>query len=196
MKDQNKHENNTVFAICQPIVYIVISVLLLFTSDKVDTTVFAYLLGAILIIGGAAVIIRYFVTKSYLIFNSYDFSVGVLAMILGIIAMIKAENIAASFTVCLGIAIMLTAIIKLQNAIQLVTVKNKMWIPVFVISVLFIAASVIVLVDPFSYTQTWEKFTYIVLLADGVIGLAVNIYIYFAIGRHQESSPLPPVKEQ
>ena len=194
MKDQNKRENNTVFAICQPIVYIVISVLLLFTSDKVDTTVFAYILGAILIIGGAAVIIRYFVTKSYLIYNSYDFSVGVLAVILGIVAMIKAENIAESLTICLGIAIMLTSIIKLQNAIQLFTIKNKMWIPVFGIAVVFIAASVIVLVNPFSYTSDWEKYTYIMLLIDGIVGLAVNIYLYFAIGRHQKDSPMPPVQ--
>ena len=193
MKDQNKHENNTVFAICQPIIYIVISVLLLFTSDKVDTTVFAYLLGAILIIGGAATIIRYFITKSYLKYNSYDFSVGVLAAILGIIIMIKAKNIAESFTVCLGIAIMLTAIVKLQNAIQLITIKSKMWVPVFIIAVLFIAASVIVLINPFTYTSAWEKFTYITLLADGIVGLAVSIYLYFAIGRHQQSSPLPPV---
>ena len=194
MKDQNKHENNTVFAICQPIVYIVISVLLLFTSDKVDTTVFAYLLGAILIIGGAAIIIKYFVTKSYLIYNSYDFSVGVLAVILGIIAMIRAQDIAESFTVCLGIAIMLTSIIKLQNSIQLFTIKNKMWIPVFGIAVIFIAASVIVLVDPFSYTSTWERYTYILLLIDGIVGLAVNIYLYFTLGRYQKDSPLPPVQ--
>ena len=194
MKDQNKHENNTVFAICQPIVYIVISVLLLFTSDKVDTTVFAYLLGAILIIGGAAMIIKYFVTKSYFIYNSYDFSAGVLAVILGIIAMIRAQDIAESFTVCLGIAIMLTSIIKLQNSIQLFTIKNKMWIPVFGIAVIFIAASVIVLVDPFSYTSTWERYTYILLLIDGIVGLAVNIYLYFTLGRHQKDSPLPPVQ--
>ena len=194
MKDQNKHENNTVFAICQPIVYIVISVLLLFTSDKVDTTVFAYLLGAILIIGGAAIIIKYFVTKSYFIYNSYDFSAGVLAVILGIIAMIRAQDIAESFTVCLGIAIMLTSIIKLQNSIQLFTIKNKMWIPVFGIAVIFIAASVIVLVDPFSYTSTWERYTYILLLIDGIVGLAVNIYLYFTLGRYQKDSPLPPVQ--
>ena len=83
---------NTMFMICFPIIFIVVGALLLF-AEGMNTQVFAYIFGGGLIIGGAINVIRYFAEKAYLDYMSNGFTSGVLAIILGIIAIIKVNII-------------------------------------------------------------------------------------------------------
>lgn len=196
MKVSEKIGKNSLLMICLPVVYIVVGALLLF-AEGMNTQVFAYIFGAGIIVGGAVNVIRYFVDKSYLDYSSYGFSTGIFAIILGVIAMIRVEVIATSITVCIGIAIMITAIVKLQNAIQLLTMKNKMWIPVLSVAVVFIVIASLILIN-LNGEEKWVKFTYVMLFIDGIVGLAINIFMYFSLGKHKKTveNPLPPVENK
>lgn len=157
-------------SILVPIVFIVLGVLLLFTS--IDTKIFAIMLGAMLIIIGAAWIIRFFLGKTYLNLSSYRFSIGTLALLLGVCFIIKADFIAASLTFFLNVCIMLSATILLQNAIQLKAHKSVLWIPVLAVACILIVCSILIALVPFE-ENALKLFTYITLIADGVIGLVI-----------------------
>jgi len=163
-------DRGLLFSFLLPIVFLIIGILLLFTS--IDTKVFAILIGAVLIIVGSAWTIRYFAEKNYLNLSSYGFSVGILAVLLGICAIIRAEPIAQSLVIVLDICIMLTSIIQLQNAIQLKCLKSVLWIPVLCVACIFIVCSVLIALVPFE-EQVQKTFTYIVLAADGLVGFII-----------------------
>ena len=173
MEQQTKtfmRDRGLLFSFLLPIVFLVIGLLLLFTS--IDTKIFAILIGAMMIIIGAAFVIRYFAEKMYLDMSSYGFSIGVLAAILGVIVIIRSSEIAASLTVFLNICIMLTAIIQLQNAIQLKFLKSVLWIPVLCVAAIFIVCTILIALVPFE-EKVLNTFTYIVLAADGLIGFVI-----------------------
>lgn len=177
----------TVFTLLLPIIYIVLGVLLFFIGNKINTEVFAILLGGILMIMGAALIIHYFLSHAYMDMNAYGFSIGTLAVILGVCILIKSEAVGESLSMFLNVCIMLTAIIKLQNAIQLKFLKHFMWIPVLCISLVFIGCTILLAVCPFEEAVR-DKFTYIVLLCDGVVSFANAIVLRIVMRRHMNSA--------
>lgn len=165
-----------IFNLLFPIVYIVLGVLLLFV-DGISTKVFANLFGALAIIVGAALIIHYFLRRGYLDMNAYGFSIGTFAAVLGICIIIKAEDIANSLSVLLNLCIMLTAIIKAQNAIQLKFIGSVMWIPVLCVSAAFLICTVLIAIDPFKTAAVRDTFTYVVLICDGAASFANSIML-------------------
>ena len=171
----------TVFTLLLPIIYIVLGVLLLFIKG-INTEIFAELLGALLIVIGAGLIIYYFLSHAYLDMSAYGFSIGVLAVILGVCILIKSEAVGNSLSVFLNICIMLTAIIKLQNAIQLKFMKSVMWIPVLCVSLAFLTCTILITAYPFE-DAVRDKFTYIVLLCDGVVSFANAILLRIVMSK-------------
>lgn len=175
----------TVFTLLLPIIYIVLGVLLLFIKG-ISTMIFAELLGALAIILGAALIIHYFLTRSYEELNAYGFSIGTFAVILGVCILIKSEAVGSSLSVLLNICIMLTAIVKLQNAIQLIFVKSIFWIPVLCLSLGFLTCTILITAYPFEESVR-DTFTYIVLICDGVVSFANAILLRIVMRKHHES---------
>lgn len=182
----------TVFTLLLPIIYIVLGALLLFVPD-LNTKVFAELLGALLVIIGAALIIHYFLSRAYMDTNAYGFSVGALAIILGVCVLVKSTDVANSLSVFLNICIMLTAIIKLQNAIQLLFLRNKFWIPVLCVSIAFLVCTVLIAINPFEEAVR-DTFTYIVLLCDGVASFANAVLLRIVMRKHFRSSRMDLVE--
>ncbi len=159
----------TVFPLLLPILYIVIAVLLLFTG--IDTVIFAKLLGKLAIIFGAGRILPYFLARADLDAGSCGFSIGAPAVVLGVCVLLKSADAANSLSVLLNIRIMLAAIRKLQNAIQLKFRHSARRIPVLCVSLAFLVCTVLLAVDPFG-REARDRFTYIVLLCDGAVSFA------------------------
>ncbi len=162
-------------------------------GPEINNKVLAERLGAFLIIAGAALIIRYFLSRSYLDMRAYGFSIGTLAIVLGICVILKADDVANSLSVFLNICIMLTAIVKLQNAIQLKFLKSKLWIPVLCVSLAFLVCTVLIVLNPFS-DSVRDTFTYIVLLCDGVAGFA-NAILLRTVTHKMEKSGMTDLQQ-
>lgn len=177
----------TVFTLLLPIIYIVLGALLFFI-DEINTKVLAILLGGMMMVMGAALIIHYFLSHAYMDMNAYGFSIGALAIVLGVCVLIKSTAVGESLTVFLNICIMLTAIIKLQNAIQLKFLKHFMWIPVLCVSLVFIACTILITTYPFAEEAVRDKFTYIVLICDGAVSFANALLLRIVTRKHLEST--------
>lgn len=183
------------FMLFLPIAYIVLGALLLFVP-QMNTVVMAQMLGALMILVGAALVIRYFIRRSYLDTGAYGFSVGAFAAVLGICCIIRSDAVGESLTVFLDLCIMLTAIIKLQNAIQLFAMKSKFWIPVLVISLLFIGCTVVIAINPFGDEAVQATFTHIVLLCDGVASFANTILLRVLNRKRVKVAATPAIVEE
>jgi len=193
-KDGNRMERTKfskdlgmIFTLLLPVIYVVLGVLLLFV-DGISTKVFANLFGAAAIVFGAALIILYFMRRSYLDMHAYGFSIGAFAVVLGICIIIKSEDIANSLSVLLNLCIMLTAIIKAQNAIQLKFVGSILWIPVLCISGAFLVCTVLIAINPFKELSTRDTFTYIVLICDGIASFANSIMLRVLLHKKNKES--------
>ena len=176
-----------IFTLLLPVIYVVLGVLLLFV-DGISTKVFANLFGAVAVVFGAAMIIHYFMRRGYLDMRAYGFSIGVFAVVIGICIMIKAQDIANSLSVLLNLCIMLTAIIKAQNAIQLKFAGSILWIPVLCISCAFLICTVLIAINPFKELSTRDTFTYVVLICDGVASFANSILVRIVFHKKAKES--------
>ena len=193
-KNKFSKDIGMIFTLLLPVIYVVLGALLLFV-DGISTKVFANLFGASAIVFGAALIILYFIRRSYLGMRAYGFSIGAFAVVIGLCIILKAEDIANSLSVLLNLCIMLTAIIKSQNAIQLKCIGSILWIPVLCVSAAFLICTVIIAINPFEQTSTRDTFTYIVLICDGVASFANSIMlrIVFRVKTKDDVTDVTPV---
>ena len=80
---------------------------------------------------------KYFLTGSYRDIGKYGFSAGVLCVLIGVMLLVRTSEIAAYFSLFLGICILLTAVIKLQNAVDLKSIHNAGWFIFLLIALAF-----------------------------------------------------------
>ena len=90
-----------------------------------------YIAGAIFVVFGIIMIVKYFLTGSYRDIGKYGFSAGVLCVLIGAMLLVRTSEIAAYFSLFLGICILLTAVIKLQNAVDLKSIHDARMVYLF-----------------------------------------------------------------
>lgn len=194
---KEKKESNkiaTQFVMTVAVVYILLGALLLFVP-QIQIITLSYLICSLLIITGIVLIVRYFITDAYKNINEYGFSIGVFMVILGMCALVRVEQVADSFIICLGIALLMTSVIKLQNALDLKNLEQKTWIVMLGIALLFVVCSIIVIINPFRQPQTLPDFTYRILMIDGVVSLLSNLYLFIIIKKSNKESSKESDKE-
>ena len=189
IKKKFEGERGTVFTMVYPIIYIVLGVMLVAFKDM-KPEVFAYLIGASAIIVGISAIANFFVRELYYDFHNYSFSIGILMMALGVCIMIKANDLSGVLMDIIKVCVLLTAVIKIQQAIQLVCLKNVMWIPVLSISVL-VSGFVIFL---FINSSMPREATYITLIVDGALSLLINLFVFILSKRLKKKAMAAPTQ--
>ena len=75
----------------------------------------------------------------------------------------------------------MTAIIKLQYAMDLKSMKDPVWVVAIILAALLIAGAVCVIINPFKDPELHKLVTYYLLLVDGVIGIISNIYLFIRV---------------
>ena len=165
--------------------YILLGLVMIF-FPKISEVYIIYAICAVLIVLGILLIVRYFRNECFKDLQSYGFSAGVLAIVAGVCIMMNAGEIAESFGMVLGICILLTSVVKLQDAVDLNAMENRSWFIFLIIALAFVVASVLILLDPMDKND--ENFTYIyyILIADGAFGLFDTVYMIGAIRMYEK----------
>lgn len=183
---------NSVFLIVFPLCYILIGAMFQFVPD-INPRVVAIVLATCVIVSGTVMIARYFVQGAFRDLYSYEFSFGAFAVIAGICMMIAASKIGDLLLVLLGVCMLMTSIIKVQNSIQLIGMKRRTWIPVMVIAVLLIAADVLVIINPFADKENFYKlYTNILLMTDGVLSFVINVLMHIRARKAEKALAVVP----
>lgn len=189
-KEQQKFTKamTTQLVVAVAFIYVLLGALLLFVP-QIKIITLCYFLCTVLVILGIALIVRYFVTDAYQNINEYGFSLGVFTVILGMCALVRVQEVAASFITCMGIALLMTSVIKLQNALDLKNLREKTWGIMLFIALFFVACSIVILINPFKLENTRYDFTYRILIIDGILTLLSNCYLFFTIRRNKKQPP-------
>lgn len=136
--------------------------------------------GILMCLLGLISVIKYFRTdineavKSQLLFK------GAVFLIAGVFCAVKSDWFVVTFpllTVLYGIVILLAALIKLQNTVNLIRLKKKNWYISAIGTVASAACAVVILFNPFSSTAVLWVFTGITLVVEAfvdVISLLIN----------------------
>lgn len=171
---------NTGYVIAAECMFLLMGALLLFVP-QIQIIHICYGLSGVLVFVGIIQIVHYFLAESYRNMNEYGFAIGVLGVILGMCALVRVQAIANSFPLVLGIFLLLTAIIKLQYAMDLKSMKDPVWVAAIILAALLIAGAVCVIINPFKDPELHKLVTYYLLLVDGVVGIISNIYLFIRV---------------
>ena len=145
------------------LVYLLLGVLLIVIPD-LQMEYVCYGISVVLVIIGIILIVKYFLEESYKNLNQYGFSIGVFLVIIGVCTLVKNQEMAKSFQLYIGVCILLTAIIKLQNAMDLKALKDRTWGVICVVSLVIVVCAVLIIMNPFSDRNYEITLTYFSLL--------------------------------
>ncbi len=140
---------------------------------------FVYMIGGILCVSGVWMAASYFSRQLYRRLSSYDFSLGILFLISGILVIVRAFEIIKHMPLMLGMLCMLIGVILLQNALQVRILKGKIWGFLLVFSLLTVGAAVLMILNPARILFTYETVLYGVLSAVGAGALIVQLIAAF-----------------
>jgi uncharacterized membrane protein HdeD (DUF308 family) len=185
-KLDKRQPNVTMVVITISCIFIMMGLLLLFVP-QIQMITIAYVFSAVAIVLGIIMIVKYFLMEAYHNMNQYGFSVGSLFVIIGVCAMVKAEAVSQYFLLCMGILILVSAMVKLQNALDLKALEYKIWSIFLGIAVVMLICAIVIILNPFSKAGDLEHFTYIILVADGALGLISTLFLYFQVRRYDKS---------
>lgn len=187
MGEKKKNVFNTVVVALIAAVFMLVSVLILFVPQIEIKDICYFCCGAVLVLG-IYMIVRYFLTEGYRRLSEYGFSEGVLFVLLGSCGLVSADAIASSFLTVLGLALLLSGVIKLQYALDLKFMEDKAWLGFFIVTIVFLVCSVVSVLKPFSNKTFYEKYTCYVLLIDGIVTIVNICYLRFRIKAHSAES--------
>lgn len=198
MKEQNQKKSislGTGLVIGIAAIYILFGLAMVFIPQFKEVYII-YLAGAILVIYGIILIVRYFLNGSYRDIGKYGFSGGVLSVLSGICMLVRSDEISPYFSLFLGICILLTAVIKLQNAVDLKGLGNQAWFVFLIIAVLFLAAAIAIVLDPMGKMSANKDYIYYVLIADGAVNIISTLYLAIAIRTSRKKAKKEQDKQQ
>lgn len=155
-----------------------------------------YVIAGVLVAFGIFLIVRYFLTESYKNLQQYGFSLGTMLVIVGMIALVRANQMSIYFLFTLGVLMLVASIFKLQNALDLKALSDRSWGFWLLIAIVFAVCAILVIMNPFPAETTHEAFTEWTLLIDGIVSLIGAIYLFFRVRAAKKQESLPSEEPQ
>lgn len=166
-----------IFADCA---IIILGLLMVIYPGKASDFI-CWALGVILCIWGVIRIIHYFSSPVHEIFGSFALVQGAAFIGFGVFFLVDPRFVASIISVCLGIVLLISGILKLQYTFDFMRLKTRFWLVELIGSVIVIALGVLSLVNPFGAAETLMLFIGIAFLVNGVWDLFSIIYLSMAV---------------
>ena len=130
-----------------------------------------WILGTIFIVIGISKIITYFKLKGNNDFFNYDLVYGLMAIVIGIIAMVYLNIIGAIFRIIIGVWIIYTSFVRINSAIQIKRFGSKAWIYSLVLAIFMFICGLYITVNSGAIIVTIG----IIMIIYSVIDIIENI---------------------
>lgn len=180
------------------VIYIVCGIVLLIWPD-ISMTTFCYALGVMGIIYGVAHIVVYFTKDHMVSIMEMDLVTGIVTTAFGLFVLVNDKIFVSILPFAIGVILMLGAIMKLQNSLDLKKLGFERWWIVLVLALILLGVGLLLVYNPF---QAAVAMVYVIgasILADGVI----NIWSMFLITRilkrlkrKEQQNPISKEKEE
>ena len=140
--------------------------LFLFFKSGATLIAISYFIGAILLAIGIIAIVRFIRNSNKDIFNQLNIVYGVISIIAGLFLITIPEAIGSAIPIVVGIIVIISSSMKVQQALVLKNIGNKYFLPTLITAILCLVCGVIILFNPFKSAVVVTK----------IIGLFIAIY--------------------
>lgn len=165
--------------------YIIVGVLLIFLPEM-KMIYLAYALCLTLVVCGVVQIVTYFTREKYKKISEYGFSMGVLMLVLGGCVLVKAETIAEVMLLWLGLCILLTSVVLLQNAMQLKISGSKIWLGILAAAAVFIICAMLMITEPAFLKENMREFSGWVLILHGAMSPTGMLFVKIRMMKNEK----------
>lgn len=173
-----KKVNSGVSSLIMSIVEIVVGILLLvnpvgFTSGIIIA------IGIVLTIMGLAQIVQYFRSDAEEAAKKGGLTKGILLVVIGLFCAFRSEWFIATFPVIAilyGFVIFVTGVSKLQQAVDMVRVKQKYWFVALIVALLTLALAILIICNPFTSTAVLWTFIGVALIVEAIMDVVTFIF--------------------
>ncbi len=156
------------------ILYILLGIVLLFFPQTTLLTI-CYAFALILGIVGIGYIFTYIRSDTLKTYQRNDFVVGLTYLVLAVFVALKTELIISLLPVLLGMAIIISSIVKLQHALDLMRVKFNNWWTVLLIAISSAAIGLYLVIHPFSAATTMVRVIGIAAIWNGITDIGTGV---------------------
>lgn len=137
--------------------------------------IICYVLGAFLCIGGAYKLIEYF-KDGIKDITSYGLAGGIALVVIGALLFIKPDFISGMTTALFGVAMLISAIIKIQQALNVKAGHGKAWWTILLVAVVVLAGGLITLFFPFETRRALFFAVGLSLVISGALAIISDFY--------------------
>lgn len=156
------------------ILYVLLGIVLLFFPQTTLLTI-CYAFACILGIVGAGYIITYIRNDTLKTYQRNDFAVGLTYLALSVFIAFKTEIVISFLPILLGLAFLISSIIKLQHALDLMQVKFKNWWIVLLIAVSSAALGLYLVIHPFAAAAAMVRVIGIAAIWNGITDIGTGV---------------------
>lgn len=161
--------------------YIIISLLfcgaglLLIIWPEISVMVFCRIIGILLIISGAIKLVGYFSKDLYRLAFQFDLAFGLLAILLGIIMLLRTERLIFIFHFLVGVFTLADSLFKIQTAVDAKRFGIRYWWGIGITALIAGIFGIILILNPFEGAVMLMIITGITLLMEGILNLCVAL---------------------
>lgn len=170
------------YSVVISLLMVVLSIFMIVRPMK-SMEVFIIAFSVILLVNGIGSFIAYFSCSSEEKIFSFDFIIGIITIIAGILVYIYRLNLLDVFPIILGIWIVITNLFRLQLAINFSSIENSNSGILIVLSILMIAVGILLIINPFASIITVTTLVGIFLLISEVSNIFECMYVIFILNK-------------
>ena len=130
-------------AVIESLALIVLGILFIILQETM-VRVLAYIIGVFFIVKGGFQIITYFMEKGQNDFFNNNLLSGVVAILIGVAALVVGEDIATVFRVILGIIIIYESLTRINTALKLASANIDTWKYILIVALLILVIGIFI----------------------------------------------------
>ena len=130
-------------AVIESLALIVLGILFIVLQETM-VRVLAYIIGVFFIVKGGFQIVTYFMEKGQNDFFNNNLLSGVVAILIGVAALVVGEDIATVFRVILGIIIIYESLTRINTALKLASANIDTWKYILIVALLILVIGIFI----------------------------------------------------
>lgn len=171
--------------------YVIMSLLfcllgiMLIVIPDFSVSVIAGIFGILLMLFGVVKIIGYFSKDLFRLAFQYDLAFGLLLIVLGIVTILKVENVMVFISIVLGIYVLADGLLKIQIALDSRIFGIRRWWTILISAVATGVIGCILIIRPSESAGILVILFGVCLLAEGILNL-ITVLVAVRIIKHQQ----------
>lgn len=178
--------------IVMALVFVVLGIMMLITPE-VLLPILAGVFGVVFISFGVVKIIGYFSKDLFRLAFQYDLALGILLIVLGIITILKSDQVMVFISVMLGIYVLADGLLKIQIALDSRIFGIRQWWLILLAAILTGVMGGLLVFRPYEGAAFLTLLLGFCFLAEGILNL-ITVLTAVRIIRHQQPDQMTVVE--